>query len=109
MSGSRKIKERQPEFREEKAARYQKEFGLPEYDSRILTESRHLAALFEEVATLCGNPKKAANWFMVEVLRLMKDKGMEPDKVRFAPRHLADLLEMVERKRGKPAERQEGF
>ncbi len=42
----------------EKAARYQSEFGLPEYDSQILTESRHLAALFEDVATLSGNPKK---------------------------------------------------
>ena len=32
----------------------------------------------------------------------MKDKGMEPDKVRFAPRHLADLLEMVEKKEVSP-------
>ena len=43
---------------------------------RILTESRHLAGLFEETAVLLGNPKKAANWFMVEVLRLTKDKGL---------------------------------
>ena len=93
-----KIREELPEFREEKAARYQEEFGLPEYDSRILTESRHLAALFEEVAGLCGNPKKAANWFMVEVLRLTKDKGLDPEKVSFTPKHLADLLSMVEKK-----------
>ena len=53
-----KIRTELPEFREEKAARYQSEFGLPEYDSQILTESRHLAALFEDVATLSGNPKK---------------------------------------------------
>ena len=39
-----KIRSELPEFREEKAARYQSEFGLPEYDSQILTESRHLAA-----------------------------------------------------------------
>ena len=98
----KKIKSELPEFREEKAARYQSEFGLPEYDAKILTESRHLAALFEEVATLCGNPKKAANWFMVEVLRLMKDKGVEPEKVRFTPKHLADLLEMVDKKEVSP-------
>ena len=78
-----KIRTELPEFREEKAARYQSEFGLPEYDSQILTESRHLAALFEDVATLSGNPKKAANWFMVEVLRLMKEKGIEAEKLRF--------------------------
>ena len=97
-----KIREELPEFREEKAARYQEEFGLPEYDSRILTESRHLAALFEDVATLSGNPKKAANWFMVEVLRLMKEKGIEAEKLRFTPQHLADLLTMVDKKEVSP-------
>ena len=97
-----KVKSELPEFREEKAARYQSEFGLPEYDSQILTESRHLAGLFEKVATLCGNPKKAANWFMVEVLRLMKDKGVEAEKVRFSPQHLADLLIMVDKKEVSP-------
>jgi aspartyl-tRNA(Asn)/glutamyl-tRNA(Gln) amidotransferase subunit B len=35
---------------------------------------------------------------MVEVLRLMKDKGLEPEQVNFAPKHLADLLAMVEKK-----------
>ena len=88
----------QPELREEKQARYQEEYGLPAYDAGLLTESRALSALFEEVADLCGNPKKAANWFMVEVLRLMKEKSMEPEQVRFAPEHLSDLILMVEKK-----------
>ena len=87
-----------PEFREEKQQRYQKEYGLPAYDAEILTESRHLADLFEETATLSGNPKKTANWFMGEVLRLVKEKGMEPGKVHFSAKHLADLLDMVEKK-----------
>lgn len=87
-----------PELRGEKQLRYQKEFGLPAYDAGILTESRHLSGLFEEVARLCGNAKKTANWFMVEVLRLMKDKGMEPEQVRFTPLHLAELLLMIEKK-----------
>ena len=44
--------------------------------SGIENYSRHLAGLFEETAVLLGNPKKVANWFMVEVLRLMKEKGI---------------------------------
>ena len=63
---------------------------------------RYLAALFEDVATLSGNPKKAANWFMVEVLRLMKEKGIEAEKLRFTPQHLADLLTMVDKKEVSP-------
>ena len=96
------IRKSLPEFREEKKQRYQDEYGLPAYNAGILTESRHLAALFEEVATLCGNAKKTANWFMVEVLRLMKDKGLEPEQVRFSPEHLSGLLEMMEKKEVSP-------
>lgn len=35
---------------------------------------------------------------MVEVLRLTKDKGLDPERVSFTPKHLADLLSMVEKK-----------
>ena len=96
------IRKSLPEFREEKKQRYQDEYGLPAYDAGILTESRHLAALFEKVAALYGNAKKTANWFMVEVLRLMKDKGLEPEQVRFSPEHLSSLLEMMEKKEVSP-------
>ena len=33
-----KIKEKQPEFRDEKLERYKKEFDIPQYDAEILTE-----------------------------------------------------------------------
>ena len=92
-----KIKAEQPELREVKQARYQEEYGLPAYDAGILTESRHLAGLFEETAAIYGNAKKTANWFMGEVLRLTKDKAMDPEQVSFSPKHLADLLVMVEK------------
>ena len=92
----------QPELREEKQLRYQEEYGLPAYDAGILTESRHLSDLFEETAVLCGNPKKAANWFMGEVLRLMKDQSIDPEQVSFSPKHLADLISMVDKKEVSP-------
>ena len=97
-----KIKAEQPELREAKQARYQEEFGLPAYDAGILTESRHLAGLFEETAAIYGNAKKTANWFMGEVLRLTKDKAMDPEQVSFSPKHLADLLVMVEKSEVSP-------
>ncbi len=98
----RRIREEQPQLREEKMDWYQKKLGLSSYDAGILTESRHLAELFEEVSALYGDPKKTANWFMGEVLRLVKDKGMEPEEVRFTPSHMAELLRMVDKKEVSP-------
>ena len=93
MSGSKKLKVSFQSSVKKKQPAIKVNSDFRSTMRRSLQNPEHLAALFEEVATLCGNPKKAANWFMVEVLRLMKDKGVEPEKVRFTPKHLADLLE----------------
>ena len=92
------IKEKQPEFRTEKMARYKKEFGIPDYDIDILTGSKHLADLFEETVAICGQPKKVSNWLMVETLRLLKEREMEPEELRFSPKHLAALIALTDKK-----------
>lgn len=90
------IKEKQPEFQKEKAERYKKEYGLSDYDADILTQNRHMADMFEETAKLCGNPKKAANWFMGEVLRTLKDKAMDPEELTFSPKNLAAIIRAMD-------------
>ena len=37
-----RVKAAQPELRTEKLARYESEYGLPQYDAEILTGSKHL-------------------------------------------------------------------
>lgn len=90
------IKSRQPEFQTEKAVRFVAEYGIPAYDAEILTQSKYLASLFEETAKLSGQPKKTANWFMGELLRLLKEAGKEPEELTFSPKHAADLIVAVE-------------
>lgn len=91
------IRGRQPELQEEKAARYRDEYGLSDYDAEVLTQSRHLAEMFEETAALCKMPKKAANWYMGETLRLLKEKGISEEEVAFSPEYLSDLILMIEK------------
>ena len=90
------VKDRQPELRTEKLARYKKEFDIPDYDAEILTGSKHLADLFEETTELCGKPKKVSNWLMGETLRLLKEAGQEPEEITFAAAHLAKLIELLD-------------
>lgn len=91
-----KIKARQPELRTEKLKRYKKEFDIPRYDAEIITGSKHMADIFEAVAAACGKPKKAANWLIVETLRLLKERGQEPEDICFDPENLAKLITMTE-------------
>lgn len=88
------IRSRQPEFKTEKMKRYKEEFDLPDYDIRILTDSKKLADIFEATTAICGNPKKVSNWLMVETMRLLKEKSMDVTDISFSPENLAKLVKL---------------
>ncbi len=90
------VKAREPEMRDAKLARYQSEFGLPEYDAKILTGDKHFADLFEAATALCGKPKKVSNWIMVETIRLLKENGKDADEIAFSPVNLAKLIDLAD-------------
>lgn len=92
-----RVKERQPELRSEKLARYQSEYQLPQYDAEILTGSKHLADIFEETVNLCRKPKEVSNWLMTDAMRLLKEHGKEPEDLFFSPENLAKLIRLVEK------------
>ena len=92
------IRSRQPEFRTEKMKRYKEEYDIPDYDIEIITDSKHMADIFEAAVAICGQPKKVSNWLMVETLRLLKEQKMEPEDIRFSPEHLAKLIALVDQK-----------
>ena len=90
------IKDRQPEFKTGKMARYQAELGLSEYDADIITGSKRMADIFEATVSLCKKQKEAANWLMVEGMRLLKEEALEPEAIRFSPENLAKLIVLVD-------------
>ena len=92
------IRARQPELRTEKMKRYREEYDIPEYDIEIITGSKHMADLFEATVSLGAQPKKVSNWLMGETLRLLKEKEMDPEDIRFSPEHLAGLIALTEEK-----------
>ncbi len=90
------VKSRQPELQDEKAKRYKEEFDIPEYDINIITGSKRLADIFEATTALCHNAKKVSNWLMVETMRLLKEKEMEPEDITFTPENLAALIRLTD-------------
>lgn len=58
------LKSKLPELADKKQTRFQKDFGLSEYDAEILTKEKALADYFEEAVRVVGNkitPKQLAN------------------------------------------------
>lgn len=92
------IRKEQPEFREEKMARYKEEYDIPDYDIDIITNTKRMADLFEQTVALGTQPKKVSNWLMGETLRLLKERSMDPEDIRFTPDELSSLIAMVDKK-----------
>ena len=90
------IRAKQPEFRTEKMARYKEEYDIPDYDIDIITGTKHMADIFEATVAICNQPKKVSNWLMGETMRLMKEKEMDPEDIRFSPENLAKLIALVD-------------
>jgi aspartyl-tRNA(Asn)/glutamyl-tRNA(Gln) amidotransferase subunit B len=86
-----------PELPRAKLKRFSSAYALPAYDAKILVGDRALADLFEKVQAVYRGPaKKLSNWFLGELLRLMKEEATDVAALRFSPAQFASLLEMVD-------------
>ncbi|MFU0800825.1 MAG: Asp-tRNA(Asn)/Glu-tRNA(Gln) amidotransferase subunit GatB [Xylanivirga thermophila] len=93
----KKLKGELPELPDDKKMRYVDEYGLPEYDAGVLTSSKEVARFFEETVKLYDNPKTVSNWVMGDLLRLLKDRGIEMAEVKITPEGLIDLIKLVDK------------
>ncbi|MBR0381953.1 MAG: Asp-tRNA(Asn)/Glu-tRNA(Gln) amidotransferase subunit GatB [Eubacterium sp.] len=90
------IRKAQPEFRDQKQARYREEYGLPDYDIDIITSDKKLTDLFEDCIGLGASPKEVSNWIMGDTMRLLKEQNMEAADIAFSPDRLVSLIRMIE-------------
>jgi aspartyl-tRNA(Asn)/glutamyl-tRNA(Gln) amidotransferase subunit B len=76
------------------AARFVRDYTLPEYDATTLTQSKAMAAYFEAAAKLSAQPKLASNWIMGEVSRRLNASEMD---IAQAPVTAAQLGALIQR------------
>ena len=93
-----RIRDAQPELRDARMSRFQKQYGLPEYDASIITSSKKMADLFEETSGICGRPKKVSNWLMGETMRLLKETGKDADELSLDAHSFAKLVNLADDK-----------
>jgi aspartyl-tRNA(Asn)/glutamyl-tRNA(Gln) amidotransferase subunit B len=91
------IREEMPELPLRKKERFMKDHGLPEHHASLLAEERPVAEWFEEVVKLGADPKGAANWVINELLRMLSDDKIAIDGTRVTPKHLADMLTLIDK------------
>jgi len=92
-----RVRATMPELPEARSRRFAAEYGIPEYDAGVLTQSAPLANYFEATAKTCGNAKAASNWIMGELLRTIHERGQTIDDVPLTPAALAGLIALIDK------------
>lgn len=92
-----RVKADMPELPRAMAARFVAQYGLPEYDATTLTQSQAMAAYFEEVAKICGQPKLASNWIMGEFSRRLNAENLTHEAAirKIRPSDLAIIIRQI--------------
>jgi aspartyl-tRNA(Asn)/glutamyl-tRNA(Gln) amidotransferase subunit B len=86
-----------PELPDQRKERYQKEFGLSDYDAGILTSSKAVADFYEETVAKKADPKLASNWIITELLGYLNREGIEIEAIRMTPAHLAEMILLIQK------------
>ncbi|HZK00275.1 MAG TPA: Asp-tRNA(Asn)/Glu-tRNA(Gln) amidotransferase subunit GatB [Tissierellaceae bacterium] len=89
------IQNKMPELPHEKKERFISQYNLDSYDAGVLTQSRELAAFFEETVDYINDTKLVSNWIMGDVLRRLNEDESEIDSLKFDAKALADLISLV--------------
>jgi len=93
-----------PELATDRMTRFIHEYSLPEYDARLLTNSKGMADFYERAADLGSNSgdgdekyaKNVSNWMLGDLSRLLNLQSLEIDESPVSPEHLAELIGMVD-------------
>jgi len=85
-----------PELPQERTSRFEKEYKLSDYDSKILTSDKLLADYFENCAKLIDNFKLLANWLIGPVMAIANEKNITITGLGLKEKILVSLLKMID-------------
>ncbi len=98
-----RVRAAMPESQDAKKARFVSEYGLPEYDARLLSSSRATADYFEQVTKLAAadgkssaTAKSVANWILGEMSSALNDAGIGIASSPIPAAGLARLLALTQ-------------
>jgi aspartyl-tRNA(Asn)/glutamyl-tRNA(Gln) amidotransferase subunit B len=75
--------------------KFQDQYGLPEYDATVLTETRELAEYFEQACQHTPNYKAAANWIANTIKAQLKEDA-DIKTFGIQPERLAALIALID-------------
>jgi len=92
----KEIKDNFPELPKDKEVRYEKDFKLSSYDSKILASSKSMADFFEDAAEKTKNFSLLANWMIGEISAFLNKDVIEIHESQLTPNNIAMLINRID-------------
>lgn len=90
-----KAKAEMPELPKQMAQRFVEEYGITDYDARVLTATPFQAAFFEQTAKQSGAGKLSANWINGELAAALNKNGLSLEESPISAARLAGLVKKI--------------
>ena len=90
------IKKSLPELPGKRKQRFMEQYGLPEYDAKVLTAERETADYFEQVIAETKHYKLASNWVMGDVAAYVNEKKINIAEFPVSPKNLGELINLIQ-------------
>lgn len=90
-----KIKAIMPELPDERAERFVKVYGIPQYDAYVLTSNKAIADFFEECVKQYGEAKVVSNWIINDLMGILNNRDLEIYESKITPMALVEMLKMI--------------
>ena len=90
-----KYRKELPELPDARRARYEKDYGLSDYDAGIITSTRAMAEYYDAVVAAGADPKLAANWIMGDFAKQLNEESLDITQSPVDAQRLGAMIKLI--------------
>ena len=92
------VKSTIPELAQDKYERLTGEYGLSDYDSKLISGSKKISDIFDGTLEYVNNPKEVANWIIVDLASIVNEDNKAFDEIDIDYEKFGKVINMVDKK-----------
>lgn len=90
-----RVKDELPELPVQRQARLMQEFGLSDYDARLIVSTKAMAEYFDKAVANSKDAKLVANWLLGDVSAYLNNENKEIGEFQVTPDNLGQLTNLI--------------
>jgi aspartyl-tRNA(Asn)/glutamyl-tRNA(Gln) amidotransferase subunit B len=90
------VRANMPKLSRDLIVEYTGQYGLPEYDARIITDDKSTAFYFNDLLKLTTNYKAASNWLLGPIKSYLNENALEITELHIPAQAIADLIAVID-------------